>query len=72
MNIEWKEPPARKNRKWAPLAETLREKPGQWAYVGRLGVSQAYKYARQFELEIQISERKGTFADIYLRAAEVN
>jgi len=72
MTIEWKQPPARTYRKWAPIIEALRANPGEWAFIGRMSSTAAYKYAKENQLEIRTSNRDGSAADIYLRAIEVN
>lgn len=71
MTIEWKQPPARAYRKWAPIIEALHANPGEWAFIGRMAYTAGYKYAKQHNLEIRTGNRDGATADVYLRAIEV-
>ena len=70
MNVEWKQPPKSKSRKWQIIVEDLKANAGNWAFVGRINYSTGYKQARENNLEIQVSNREGSKADVYLRATE--
>lgn len=72
MTIEWKEPPAAKNRKWTPIVDQLKSKPGSWASMGEMSISTAYTYAKRYGLELRLGEKVSTTkAEIFFRASEV-
>lgn len=70
MVIEWKEPPTKGNRRWSDVVAQIRTRPGEWAFVGNMTMSAAYKQARNHNLEIRVVNRSGSKADVYLRAPE--
>jgi hypothetical protein len=70
MTVQWKQPPKAKSRKWHAIVESLQANAGTWAFIGRINYSTGYKKARQHNLEIQVSNREGSKADVYLRATE--
>lgn len=72
MTIEWKEPPAAKNRKWTPIIEELKANSGSWAFMGEMSISTAYTYAKRYGLELRLGEKvSATKAEVYFRASEV-
>lgn len=70
--IEWKNPPSSGNRKWSVIVDQIKERPGEWAFVGNMTVSAGYKQAREHDLEIRVANRTGSKGDIYLKTREVN
>lgn len=72
MTIEWKEPPAATNRKWAPIIAQLQAKPGSWALVGDMSISTAYTYSKRYGIELRLGKRNGTRAEAYFRVSEAN
>lgn len=71
MQIEWKEPPAARNRKWQPIINQLKANPGAWAVMGRMSISTAYTYSKRYGLELRLGDRDKTSAEVFFRAPEV-
>ena len=77
-NIEWAEPPARRNgkgnSKWLPVIAELKKRPGQWAKITTLGSSTtAHNLAREIQRGAGHWGNEGTFeaagrgCDVYAR-----
>jgi hypothetical protein len=70
MNIEWTTPPAAKrgrtSTKWSKVAAELRERPNEWAKIGKLNfASQASIIAKTHNIKVATRQTsEGTF-DIY-------
>ncbi len=65
--IDWKEPPVQKNRNWQTIASEIKSRPGSWAFIGEMGVSAAYRYAKAYDFEIRVANRNGSRAEIYMK-----
>lgn len=73
--IRWEDPPpvlprGRTNRNWGLIIHELKQKPGEWAYLGEVG-QPTIKMIEHTHPEIEI--RRGTYgrqgnAELWLRA----
>lgn len=68
MTFEWKNPPEKKTQKykWLKVAQKLRERPNEWAYLGVLNFqSQATIIGKQYNLVTTTRKNADGLYDFY-------